>query len=153
MDEPWMVAEGSDSDGPFVAKLNGRFIQPESRLGLPIRVSLVISGAFVVNELLNQPDTRGTIEDGFYEYARLKGGAMVATVARAASYAYTLQLPAGTADSTIIPVPEKLKSYIKVEICADVNWDEYCTFLYARRQPIGLMEHARRVLRRLTRKS
>ena len=152
MDEPWMVAEGSDSDGTFVVKLNGRFIQPESRLGLPIRVSLVVSGAFVVNELLNKPDTRGSIEDAFYEYARLKGGAMVATIARATSYAYTLQLPADTADSTI-PVPEKLKSYITVEICADVNWDEYCSFLYARRQPIGLIERARRVLGRLARKS
>jgi hypothetical protein len=151
MDEPWMVARGSDDAGPFVVKLKGRFKKAEARVGLPIRLSILIEGHKAVRSVLKGPDNGEAVENSFYEYARRKGGALVATIWRAERYTYLIHLPSGALDDSPFPISEAARPYLRTEICGDVDWDEYCGFLEARVEKPNLFERLRAALGRHSR--
>ena len=151
MDEPWRVTQGTDNDGPFVVKLNGRFKDSNARVGLPTRVSFTLVGEALVRWFVKDEATRAPLEDTYYEYARRRGGALVATIYRPASYTYLIHLPSGSLDTEGIPVPDALLPHFKTETCGDVDWDEYCGYLLAKVQPKGLLGALRHALDRLRR--
>lgn len=147
------MIEGYDPQGRFIVKLNLAYKSAESRVGLPIRVSLAVVGEGLVRSFAGDPALRGKLEDALAEYAQRCTGALAATIYRPTSYKYVLYLPPGAVDAHPIPIQPPLRNHLEINVQGDADWDEFCSYLYAERQRTGLFAAFRNLFRKAKRRS